>query len=176
MDRPSLTFLLGGARCGKSRLAERLALETGLLPVYVATATAGDEEMTERIARHRADRSRVWHTIEAPVELAAAIASECRPDRVVLVDCLTLWVTNLLLADETVPVPGLLAALAARRGPVVVVGNETGMGIVPMGELSRRFRDESGRLHQAVAEIADEVALVVAGLPLWMKRHGQPVG
>jgi adenosylcobinamide kinase/adenosylcobinamide-phosphate guanylyltransferase len=176
MDRPSLTFLLGGARSGKSRLAERLALDTGLAPVYIATATAGDDEMAERIAQHRADRGTAWLTVEVPLDLPGAVLAESRADRVLLVDCLTLWVTNLLLADRPVPVAELLVALAARQGPVVLVGNETGMGIVPMGELSRRFRDESGRLHQEVAAAADEVALVVAGLPLWLKRHGRPVG
>ena len=166
--RPPPTLVLGGARSGKSAFAARLALASGLAPVYVATAAALDAEMAARIERHRRERGAPWITVEAPDEVAAAIAVWSAPDRFVVVDCLTLWLTQLLTRgrDPAVAREGLLAALAERRGPVALVSNEVGLGIVPLGELSRRFVDEAGFLHQAVATIADRVVLLVAGRPL----------
>lgn len=139
--------------------------------VYVATAQALDEEMRGRIADHRARRGPDWRTIEAPLALPAVLQEEIRPDHAIVVDCLTLWVTNLLLAGRDVAAAGaeLVAVLERRRGRVVLVANEVGLGIVPLGELSRAFVDEAGRLHQRIAAVADLVRLMVAGLPLDLK-------
>ena len=163
-----LTLVLGGARSGKSAHAERLV--TALPPpwTYIATAEAWDDEMRERIATHRAARAPGWVTVEEPLRLADAIA---RADGPVLVDCLTLWLTNVMLRDEpeAAHTDALLAALAAREAETVLVSNEVGLGIVPDNALSRRFRDEAGRLHQAIAQRAGRVVLMVAGLPLAVK-------
>jgi adenosylcobinamide kinase/adenosylcobinamide-phosphate guanylyltransferase len=168
---PQLTLVLGGARSGKSRYAEGLI--TALSPpwIYVATAQAGDAEMAERIALHRARRGDAWHTIEAPHDLTAALATAA-PGAPVLVDCLTLWLTNRMLADADMEaeVARLEAALDSCRGPVVVVSNEVGFGIVPDNALARRFRDLQGRLNQQLAARADRVVLVVAGLPVMVKE------
>ncbi len=160
-----LTFVLGGARSGKSRHAE--ALVTAQPPPwrYVATAQAFDAEMAARIAAHRAQRQPGWETVEAPDHLAAALDTPLP----VLVDCLTLWVSNLLLAGHEPDWPALQAALAARDAPTVLVSNEVGLGIVPDNALARRFRDLAGALHQAVAARADRVVLMVAGLPVVVK-------
>ena len=166
-----LVLLVGGARSGKSRLAlERAQALPGEL-VYLATGEALDAEMSDRIARHRAERGPRWRTVEAPLDLSAAITRESREDNVVLVDCLTLWLSNLILGERDVQVAtaSLLEALAGRRGTVLLVSNEVGMGIVPDNALARRFRDEAGRLNQAVARVADEVLFVCAGLALRMK-------
>jgi adenosylcobinamide kinase/adenosylcobinamide-phosphate guanylyltransferase len=166
----ALTFVLGGARSGKSRHAEALVREAGPAPwSYVATAQAFDAEMAERIARHRFDRGGGWITVEAPHDLAAAV--EALDTAPALVDCLTLWVSNRLLAEADVEAetPRLVRALRARTGATVVVSNEVGLGIVPDNALSRRFRDAAGRLHQALAAEADRVHLVVAGLPVVVK-------
>ena len=166
---PKLTFVLGGARSGKSRYAESLI--TALPPpwVYVATAEAGDDEMAERIKSHRERRGVQWRTIEAPRELAKAL-SACG-DGPVLIDCLTLWLSNLMLAEanieeETVQME---KTLVAAHGPVVLVANEVGSGIVPSYPLSRRFRDLQGVLNQRIAVRAERVILMVAGLPLLLK-------
>ncbi len=169
-----LTFVLGGARSGKSRHAEALVRAAGRGPwTYIATAQAFDAEMEERIARHRLDRGEGWTTVDAPHDLAAAVAEAAGRGAPVLVDCLTLWLTNRLLAEADLEAEsaGLVAALARAAGaaPLVVVSNEVGLGIVPDNALSRRFRDAAGRLHQRVAETADRVVLVVAGLPLAVK-------
>lgn len=161
--------MLGGARSGKSRHAE--ALLTALPPpwLYLATGAAGDEEMRARIARHRAARVPGWRTEEAPLAVAAALdAAGAMP---VLVDCLTLWLANLLLGDHDVAAASdaLMAALDRRRASTVLVGSEVGLGLVPDTALGRRFRDEAGLLHQAVAARADAVRLVVAGLPVVVK-------
>ena len=163
--------MLGGARSGKSRHAQALAEATGLAPVIVATAQAFDDEMRDRIAHHRADRDARWTTVEAPLDLAGALRAADRDDRVVVVDCLTLWLSNLLLADADVDAAaaGVVAALGATRAAVVLVSNEVGWGIVPDNALARRFRDAAGRLHQQVAAACDTVELVVAGLPLRLK-------
>ncbi|MFZ1428439.1 MAG: bifunctional adenosylcobinamide kinase/adenosylcobinamide-phosphate guanylyltransferase [Geminicoccaceae bacterium] len=168
---PSLTLVLGGARSGKSAHAESLVVASGLQLVYIATAQALDGEMRQRIRHHRDRRSAAWLTVEAPLELAAAIATHTGPERAILVDCLTLWLTNVLLADRNPEAEGdqLLAALAAATGPVVLVSNEVGLGIVPLDALSRAFVDHAGRLHQRLAQAADWVRFVAAGLPLDLK-------
>ena len=167
---PPLTFVLGGARSGKSRHAESLIATLPPPFVYIATAEAGDAEMAERIARHSERRSPDWLTVEAPRDLAGALAAVDR-DRPVLVDCLTLWLSNLMLADADVEAHAtdLEAALAARPAPVVIVSNEVGHGIVPDNPLARRFRDLQGWLNQRIAARADRVVLMVAGLPLMVK-------
>ncbi len=164
-------LILGGARSGKSRFAERLALSRGLRCVYVATAEAHDNEMTDRIARHRLDRGADWHTVEVPINLPATIVNVSRADTVVLVDCLTLWLSNIMLADHDVvkATTDMLAALAAAAGPVLMVANEVGLGIVPENALARRFRDEAGRMNQRFAAHVPHVAFISAGLPMWLK-------
>ena len=168
---PPLALVLGGQRSGKSAWAERRAVATRLTPVYVATAEARDGEMAERILAHRARRGEAWQLVEDPLELAAVIDRWSGEERVLLVDCLTLWLSNLMDArrDVAAAVTALEAALAARNGPVVLVSNEVGSGVIPMHPLSRRFVDEAGRLHQRVAEVATEVVLVTAGRPQWLK-------
>jgi adenosylcobinamide kinase/adenosylcobinamide-phosphate guanylyltransferase len=178
---PRLTLVLGGARSGKSRYAESLVAATPPPWIYVATAQARDTEMAGRIAHHRARRGAGWHTVEAPHDLAAAI--DAAPAGAILVDCLTLWLTNRMLAKSDIAgdtahdidadidahTCGLEAALARRGGPAVLVSNEVGSGIVPDNALARRFRDLQGRLNQRLAAHADCVVLVVAGLPLIVK-------
>ncbi len=166
----NLVFVIGGARSGKSTFAE--ARMAALAPpwTYIATAQAFDDEMRARIDMHRARRDERWRTIDAPHDLCNAVR-HAPDDAPVLVDCLTLWLTNRLLAgaDLVVEREALVAALAARRAPTFVVSNEVGLGIVPDNALSRRFRDEAGFLNQAVAAIADEVHLMVAGLSIRAK-------
>ncbi|TBU97330.1 bifunctional adenosylcobinamide kinase/adenosylcobinamide-phosphate guanylyltransferase [Stutzerimonas kirkiae] len=168
-----IELILGGARSGKSRLAERLAGESGLEVLYVATSQALDGEMDARIAHHRARRPAHWGLVEEPVRLAQVLASEAAEGRCLLVDCLTLWLTNLLLLDDPRRLEqereALLQALASAPGRILLVSNETGMGVVPLGELTRRYVDEAGWLHQALAERAQRVVLTVAGLPLVLK-------
>jgi adenosylcobinamide kinase / adenosylcobinamide-phosphate guanylyltransferase len=169
----NLTLVLGGARSGKSRYAESLI--AGLPPpwqppwTYLATAEAGDEEMSARIAAHRARRGSQWRTIEAPRDLAAALKS-CHT-RPVLVDCLTLWLSNLMLAEADIDaeIGRLERTLADASAPVVLVANEVGSGIVPDNALARRFRDQQGSLNQRLAARTDRVVLIVAGLPLAVK-------
>lgn len=165
-----LTLVLGGARSGKSRHAEELIEALPPPWSYLATGQAYDDEMAERIALHRARRSADWVTLDAPHDLAATLR-DVPPGRPVLVDCLTLWLTNRLLAeaDLTKESAALVEALAAHDGPVVVVSNETGLGIVPDNALARRFRDAQGRLNQMVAARADTVIFMVAGLPMKVK-------
>lgn len=172
---PRLTLVTGGARSGKSRLAEALVTGSGLTRRYIATAQAWDDEMRERIAQHRADRGAGWITVEAPLALTAALA-EAGPDEVVLVDCATLWLTNHLLAEHDLDAEGaaLLAACAACLAPVVVVSNEVGWGIVPDNALARRFRDAQGRLNQRIAAEAGLVVGVMAGLPMVLKGAMPP--
>jgi adenosylcobinamide kinase/adenosylcobinamide-phosphate guanylyltransferase len=170
-----ITLVLGGARAGKSVYAERLiigALGPRQTALYIATAEAHDQEMTERIAAHRAHRGASWETCEAPLALADTIRRLARPDRPILVDCLTLWVSNLLGAASEVgaETAQLIEALQDAKGPVVLVSNEVGLGIVPDNALARAFRDHAGRLHQAVAAIADRVVFIAAGLPLTLKE------
>lgn len=169
---PVSTLVLGGARSGKSAHAERLARETGLIRVYIATAQAFDDEMRERIARHQSDRADDgWRTIEEPIGLAAVIARQARPDTVLLVDCLTLWLSNIMLGERDVArmQAALISILETAKGPVILVSNEVGMGIVPETKLGRAFRDAQGRLNQAVAGVVPRVLFVAAGLPLILK-------
>ena len=166
-----MTLVLGGARSGKSAYAEAL-IEAEPGPwLYLATAQAWDDEMRDRIAQHRARRPEGWITRDVPMALAEAVGRATGP---VLVDCLTLWLTNLILAEADVPAASaaLAEACAAALGPVVLVSNEVGLGIVPENALARRFRDEAGRLHQRLAARADRVVLTVAGLPLVVKPPG----
>jgi adenosylcobinamide kinase/adenosylcobinamide-phosphate guanylyltransferase len=166
-----VTLILGGARSGKSRYAERLVESAASRGTYCATAEAGDDEMAERIVAHRARRGPFWRTVEAPLALASAIAAHAEPERPILVDCLTLWMSNLLLAgkqaDEEARV--LCRALRKAAGIFVLVSNEVGMGLVPETPLGRTFRDAAGRLNQDVAALADRVVFVAAGLPLVLK-------
>jgi adenosylcobinamide kinase / adenosylcobinamide-phosphate guanylyltransferase len=166
-----LTLVLGGARSGKSRHAESLITASAPPPwIYIATAQALDAEMTQRIAHHRARRGVGWQTVEAPHDLAGAI-DKAPPDSALLVDCLTLWLTNRMLAEADIEADTavLEKALARRRGSTVLVSNEVGSGVVPDNALARRFADLQGRLNQRIAARADRVVLVVAGLPLTVK-------
>jgi adenosylcobinamide kinase / adenosylcobinamide-phosphate guanylyltransferase len=169
---PRVSLVLGGARSGKSRYAECLVEEAAAGGTYCATAEAGDAEMAARIAAHRARRGAFWHTVEEGVALASVIATEASPERPLLIDCLTLWLSNLLLAGRPVEdeAAALNAALRLARGPVVLVANEVGMGLVPETPLGRHFRDAAGRLNQQVAALADRVVFVAAGLPLVLKE------
>jgi adenosylcobinamide kinase / adenosylcobinamide-phosphate guanylyltransferase len=169
------TLVLGGARSGKSAFAERLVCETGLQRLYLATGEAGDEEMRTRIAHHRARRGSDWRTVEESLALADALTREAGPERAILVDCLTLWLSNLMLAsrDVAAETERLCAALRGAAGPVVLVSNEVGLGLVPETPLGRAFRDAQGRLNQTIAGVADNVAFIAAGLPLWLKRQSE---
>ncbi len=163
-------LILGGARSGKSTLAEQRALSTGLELVYTATATADDHEMSERIGHHQQRRSAQWNLVEEPVELAATLRRHQGPQRCIVVDCLTLWLSNCLhLHCWEQEKALLLAALPELSGHIILVSNETGLGVVPMGELSRQFVDEAGFLHQQLTALCQRVTLTVAGLPLALK-------
>lgn len=164
-------LVLGGARSGKSATAERLVENTGLSRIYVATAQAWDAEMAERIARHREDRGAGWRTLEAPLDLVAALRAADTPGVAILVDCLTLWLSNLMLDGRDVEAEGaaLIAALPDLQARITFVSNEVGMGIVPDNPLGRRFRDAQGRLNQRMAAACDLVGFVAAGLPLTLK-------
>ncbi len=167
---PSLTLVIGGARSGKSAFAERLITTTDRPRRYIATAEAWDDEMRARIAQHQRDRGAAWTTVEAPLDLAAALGL-AEADEAVLIDCATLWLTNHLLADHDLAAEAarLTHALVTCLAPVVIVSNETGWGIVPENALARRFRDEQGRLNQCLAAEADLVVTVIAGLPMVLK-------
>lgn len=178
------TLVLGGARSGKSAYAERLATDSGKEVVYIATATPGDEEMTARIAHHRASRPHEWITVEEPLALGNQLLRWSSPDRLILVDCLTLWLSNLLFSGGqeypevgAITLPSLFheqhdmlaSALTKCAADIVLVSNEVGLGIMPMGAVSRCFMDEQGRLNQSVAAICDRAVFVAAGLPLVLK-------
>lgn len=166
-------LILGGARSGKSRLAEQLAAASGLEVVYIATSQPLDGELNERVALHRQRRPEHWGLIEEPLQLARVLRDNAGAGRCLLVDCLTLWLTNLLMQEDperlAVERDALLTCLADLPGEIIFVSNETGMGIVPLGELTRRYVDEAGWLHQALAERCERVVLTVAGLPLILK-------
>ncbi len=169
---PLVTLVLGGARSGKSRYAECLIEGAAACGTYCATAEAVDAEMAQRIAAHQARRGPFWHTIEEPLALASVIAAEASPVRPLLIDCLTLWLSNLMLAERPIEgdIAALCAALRLAAGPVVLVANEVGMGLVPEMPLGRRFRDAAGHLNQQIAALADRVVFLAAGLPLVLKE------
>jgi len=166
-------LILGGARSGKSRLAETLAVDTALPVIYVATSQPQDGEMNARVALHRQRRPAHWGLIEESIELARVLREHAAADRCLLVDCLTLWLTNLLMLEDpqrlALERDHLLETLATLPGEIIFVSNETGLGVVPLGELTRRYVDEAGWLHQALAERCQRVVLTVAGLPLTLK-------
>ena len=166
-------LILGGARSGKSHIAEQRAVDTGYDVVYIATAQAFDSEMNERISRHQNDRPAHWLTVEEPVYLAQTIIDNAKDARVILVDCLTLWLSNLLcLGNETVfkaQKQALLHSLSSVPGQLLMVSNEVGQGIVPDNRLARRFIDEAGWLHQALAEQCEHVTFVTAGIAQRLK-------
>lgn len=169
-----IDFILGGARSGKSKMAEQRALESQKQVVYVATAQIGDNEMASRIEHHKQTRPQHWHTIEEPINLAKIIKQQDKPNSLILVDCLTLWLSNLLLSDDDSLFEreknAFLSQLECiQYSDIILVSNETGLGVVPMGELSRRFVDESGWLHQRLGQLANRVTLSVAGLPHILK-------
>lgn len=169
-----ITLVLGGARSGKTGHALTIAERCGGPLVYLATAQARDDEMRDRIRRHREERGGRWRTVEEPLDLAGSLRRHATEGATVLVDCLTLWLANLMEAGRDLPAESaaLADALDASRnggGRVVLVSNEVGLGIVPENALARRFRDEAGRLHQAVARTADSVLFMVAGLPMTVK-------
>ena len=170
-DTARTTLVIGGARSGKSRYAEQLLSAHDGTLIYIATAEAGDAEMAARIAEHQARRGAAWQTIEQPLDLVAALETHCRPAAAVLVDCLTLWLSNLMAAsrDIAAETTRLVHAVPRLEGRAVLVSNEVGFGIVPNHPLGREFRDHAGRLNQAVAAAVDEAVFMVAGLPLRLK-------
>lgn len=165
------TFVLGGARSGKSKFAENLVLKSGLKPVYLATSRILDDEMSNRVDIHRERRGDGWETIEEPLALVDALQNTSFKGRMILVDCLTLWITNLMVADADVAREGkgLARFLAMAEVPIVLVSNETGQGVIPMNKMSREFIDYAGAIHQEVANVCDTVYLVTAGLPQKLK-------
>lgn len=166
------TFVLGGARSGKSRFAENLAQDSGLERHYIATGRAWDDEMRARIAQHKEDRGPLWTTHEEPIALTDTLMRLDAPSRVVLVDCLTLWLTNLMMeeaCDIAAESAGLAALLPQLSASIILVSNEVGLGIVPDNKMAREFRDHAGRLHQMIAANVANVYFVAAGLPLKMK-------
>jgi adenosylcobinamide kinase/adenosylcobinamide-phosphate guanylyltransferase len=169
-------LVIGAARSGKSRYALALAEATAAGRLYLATAEAGDAEMVERVGRHRRERGEGWRTREEPLDLAAALRAEARPGRVVLVDCLTLWLSNLMLAGRDVEahISELTAVIAGLGGPALLIANEVGAGVVPATPLGRAFRDWQGRLNQQAAAVCDAVIAVVAGLPGQLKPAPRP--
>jgi adenosylcobinamide kinase / adenosylcobinamide-phosphate guanylyltransferase len=164
-------LVLGGARSGKSAYAQRLAETYGPDRLYLATAEAADDEMAARIDRHRADRGQGWATLEEPLEIARALGAVAGPGRVVVVDCLTLWLSNLMLAglDPGAAIAGLAQAIGALTGPAILVSNEVGLGIVPDHKLGREFRDWQGRANREIAQACDAVVFIAAGLPVQLK-------
>ena len=171
-----LQLILGGARSGKSRLAEQIAKDSNLTVTYVATAQVWDAEMQDRIEHHQSQRPSEWQLIEEQIYLADClkrIDDENDAEQVILVDCLTLWMSNLLLNEDQnlqcIECDKLLKMLPTLKSQIILVSNETGLGVVPMGEITRRFVDESGRLHQQLGQIADKVVFCVAGFPMALK-------
>ena len=164
---------LGGARSGKSRLAEQIAKDSNLNVTYIATAQAFDHEMQARIDHHQAQRPRHWTVIEEPLYLADCLIELDQPNQLILVDCLTLWMSNLLMHEnaelQMQQCQKLLDIVPILQAEVILVSNETGLGVIPMGEISRKFVDESGRLHQQLGQIAEKVIFCVAGFPMMLK-------
>ena len=171
-------LILGGMRSGKSRLAEQRAQQSGLEVVYIATAEVRDDEMRRRVEEHQARRPGHWHSVEAGRDLAAVLRREASAQRCLLVDCMTLWLTQLLCDEDDAAlrreVDALLETLPQLSGRIILVANETNMGVLPMGELSRRYCDEAGRLHQRLGALCERVTLTVAGLPLVVKDISNP--
>jgi len=172
MPLPNLSLVLGGAASGKSTFAEGLVLKGSDNPIYVATAQVFDDEMAQKVARHQRSRGTDWITIEEPIDLPRALA-QAKPGQPVLIDCATLWLTNLILGEHDIAThsAALIDAVAARQGPVVIVSNEVGQGIVPDNTLARSFRNAQGQLNQSLAASADLVVAVMAGLPLTLKGN-----
>ncbi|OTG80375.1 bifunctional adenosylcobinamide kinase/adenosylcobinamide-phosphate guanylyltransferase [Acinetobacter sp. ANC 4648] len=168
-----LQLILGGARSGKSRLAEHIAQDSVLDVTYIATAQAWDDEMQSRIAHHQQQRPSHWTVLEEPIFLADRLLEIDQVNQCILVDCLTLWMTNLLLHEnaelQMLQCQKLLKTLPKLQSKVILVSNETGLGVIPMGEISRKFVDEAGRLHQQLGQIADKVVFCVAGFPMILK-------
>lgn len=178
MGQADQHLILGGARSGKSAYAEKLASESGLEVVYIATAQVYDSEFGERVSHHQQRRPAHWKTVEVPHKLADTLRAEAAPGRCLIVDCLTLWLAQ-CICPECAPPEGvdwqeersaLLEALPALPGKMLLVSNEVGMGIVPLGEINRQFQDEAGRLNQAVAALCNRVSFIAAGLPLALKE------
>ncbi len=165
------TFVLGGARSGKSAFAEGLVLKSGLKPVYIATGRAHDDEMVNRIETHQDRRGDVWETVEEPLALVDALRQASHLGRMILVDCLTLWITNLMMAEANSihECAGLVQFLQESTVPIVIVSNETGMGVIPMNKMAREFNDIAGSVHQEIARVCDVAYLVTAGLPQRLK-------
>ena len=168
-----IQLILGGARSGKSRLAEQIAKDSALAVTYIATAQALDAEMQQRISHHQTQRPAHWQLIEEPYSLAERLQQIDAPNQLILVDCLTLWISNLLMHEDAnlqvMECQKLLDVLPKLQSQIILVSNETGLGVVPMGEISRKFVDESGRLHQQLGQIADKVVFCVAGFPMILK-------
>ncbi len=168
-----MQLILGGARSGKSRLAEQIAKDSNLNVTYIATAQAFDHEMQARIDHHQAQRPGHWTVIEEPLYLADCLIELDQPNQLILVDCLTLWMSNLLMHEnaelQMQQCQKLLDILPILQAEVILVSNETGLGVIPMGEISRKFVDESGRLHQQLGQIAEKVIFCVAGFPMMLK-------
>lgn len=170
-------LILGGARSGKSAYAEKLASLSNLSVTYIATAQVYDDEFAERIEQHKVRRPKHWQIVEAPFNLANTLLENDAPDTCLIVDCLTLWLAQCICPDCAPPSgvdwaeerSALLETLPKLQGTVLLVSNEVGMGIVPLGEINRQFQDEQGRLNQAVAQLADKVSFIAAGLPLHLK-------
>lgn len=168
-----MQLILGGARSGKSRLAEQIAKDSNLNVTYIATAQAFDHEMQARIDHHQAQRPGHWTVIEEPLYLADCLIELDQPNQLILVDCLTLWMSNLLMHEnaelQMQQCQKLLDIVPILQAEVILVSNETGLGVIPMGEISRKFVDESGRLHQQLGQIAEKVIFCVAGFPMMLK-------
>jgi adenosylcobinamide kinase / adenosylcobinamide-phosphate guanylyltransferase len=167
-----VTLVLGGARSGKSRHAEALARNHNGRLIYIATAENTDDEMGLRIERHREDRGAKWATLEAPLDLVTALHEADHASAFILIECITVWINNLIYHERDVAseVKRLCAVLLEMRGRIVIVANEVGLGIVPDNALARAFRDEAGRANQALADVADEVLFIAAGLPMTLKK------
>ena len=168
-----MQLILGGARSGKSRFAEQAAKDSNLNVTYIATAQAFDREMQARIDHHQAQRPKHWTVIEEPLYLAECLMRVDEPNQLILVDCLTLWMSNLLMHEnaelQSQECLKLLEVLPTLQSELILVSNETGLGVIPMGEISRKFVDESGRLHQQLGQIAEKVVFCIAGFPMMLK-------
>jgi len=171
IDCPGSLLVIGGARSGKSRYGQRCAEKSGRKPVLIATAEAGDAEMAARIAAHKAARPPYWRVIEEPLDLARTLRRQTSEQNILLIDCLTLWLSNVLHAgrDPEEETASLLEAMGEMKGPTIFISNEVGLGIVPDNPLGRSFRDAQGRLNQKIAESCESVVFVAAGLPLKLK-------